>query len=126
MIRKCELCEFWKTEDSDQGSGQCRRNTPVVSLGQGQASWPLTQDREWCGDFRYDQHQEQEISQKCKFCEFWETESSDQENSECHRNAPGTSHEQNQRVWLMTQSEDWCGEFRVRTGKLVGTTKSPV
>ena len=126
MIRKCKLCAFWKTEESDQGTGECHRNTPVISLGQGQASWPMTQDEGWCGDYRYDQHQEQETPRKCKFCEFWEAEGSNQENGACHRDAPSTNHEQNQQVWLMTQGEDWCGEFQVRSGKLVGTTKCPV
>ena len=126
MIRKCESCEFWKTEGSNQGTGECHCNTPAISLGQGQASWPVTQDKQWCGDFRYEQHQEQEISRQCKFCEFWETEGSSQENGECHRDAPKTNHEQNQRAWLITKGEDWCGEFRVHSGKLVGTTKCPV
>ena len=126
MIRKCELCEFWKAEESGQESGECRRNAPAISHGQGQASWPMTQDREWCGDFRYDQHQEQKIPRQCKFCEFWETEGFNQGNGECRHGTPRTCHEQNQRAWLMTQGEDWCGEFRARSGKLVGTTKCPV
>jgi len=126
MIRKCKLCEFWKTEEFDQGTGECRRNAPVINLEQSQGAWPATQDEEWCGDFRYDQHQEREIPQICKFCEFWETEGFNQGTGECRHCAPRTCPEQNQRAWLVTQEEDWCGEFRVRSGKLVGTTKCPV
>lgn len=126
MKRKCELCGFWKSEDCDQETGECRRYVPVVSPGQSEISWPVTQNNEWCGDFRSDQHLEQEVPQRCKFCEFWETGGFDHENGECRRAAPSTSHEQNQQVWLTMQSEDWCGEFRVRSGKLVGTTKCPV
>lgn len=39
--------------------------------------------------------------------------------------APERSHKQDQPVWLFTQDQDWCGEFRARSGKLTGTTKCP-
>ena len=125
MKSECKHCEYWKTETSNQGNGECHRKTPFKTSDQTQASWPETSSVDWCGDFRYDLHQEQDVPRKCTFCEYWKKEEYGQDNGECHHDAPTKNHTADQPAWASTKNEDWCGEFMVRSGKLVGTTTCP-
>ena len=56
----CENCKYWiETGGTDTGLvGECRRNSRVPILSENQANsnlryalWPVTADKQWCGDF---------------------------------------------------------------------------
>ena len=56
----CEDCKFWiETGGTDAGLvGECRRNAPAPILKEKPADsnfryahWPVTADKQWCGDF---------------------------------------------------------------------------
>ncbi len=118
MARKCKLCRFWETEGFKEGSGQCRCGVPAKDAGGEPVSWPLTQDEDWCGEFRYAEKMEQKIPSICKFCEFWDGEEFNQEDGECHHNTPMESLGQSRASWPVTRDTQWCGQFLLRRGKL--------
>ena len=125
MKSKCELCEFWKPDEYDIDQGQCHHNAPAYTSGKGAMSWPTTQATEWCGDFRYHQHQEDPIK-KCKFCATWQPHGDFATDGECRHSAPNAVHKSDHRAWITTQSDQWCGQYEKRAGKLVGTDPCPV
>lgn len=51
MTAKCGNCNYWI--DRDNGDGECHRNAPQPTVGEGDAEvhWPLTLASDWCGEF---------------------------------------------------------------------------
>ena len=120
MVRKCKLCEYWET-DGEHSAGECRRATPSDS-----GQWPTTQAGDWCGEYCYKINMERDVPHLCKFCEFWQVETG-QTDGECRRDAPCASREHRQITHPVTNANQWCGEFKVREGKLAfGRDKCPV
>lgn len=60
--RSCGECEFWKAGefdgmvDLDASYGNCRRTAPPppspLPEREEPMYWPVTEDRDWCGEFR--------------------------------------------------------------------------
>ncbi len=60
VVSQCENCKYWiETGGTDTGLvGECRRNSPSPILNENPANaniryalWPVTADKQWCGDF---------------------------------------------------------------------------
>ena len=65
-IPSCATCRFrrpvtWKGPGDDiqfakrygrGGYGECHLSGPIAPFGSGPASWPITADGDWCGDYR--------------------------------------------------------------------------
>ena len=58
MERRCKNCEFWDKQ-KQQNYGSCRRNAPIISKEVYYAYWPVTQSKDWCGEFRPEEKTEQ-------------------------------------------------------------------
>ena len=47
---RCETCRFW-----DGGAGdvteECRRRSPIPDLKDDVATWPVTLNSDWCGEW---------------------------------------------------------------------------
>lgn len=56
----CEECFYWDSStqlrDADPDTtGQCRKRAPSMDTTYGSpqvAMWPITEDADWCGEFR--------------------------------------------------------------------------
>jgi hypothetical protein len=51
---KCSECEFWVEPKwvTRKGLGRCRRYPPSVVVGESSGIWPLTDEEDWCGEYR--------------------------------------------------------------------------
>ena len=48
-LKRCETCQFWEREDVADAP-ECHRRAP--SNWQGQASFPISDKDQWCGEWR--------------------------------------------------------------------------
>ena len=52
--RACAVCSYWLPMEDNGFQGQCRRHAPrpeVTDSVHMLAAWPVTNARDWCGDF---------------------------------------------------------------------------
>jgi hypothetical protein len=65
LIRQCQNCRFWHwmlgQQTNETSEGDCRRNTPLMLLGEaktylgmsGPGAWPRTAHDDWCGEWQW-------------------------------------------------------------------------
>jgi len=54
QARVCAICMFWEPLKENGFQGQCRRHGPrpeVTDSVHVLAAWPVTNARDWCGEF---------------------------------------------------------------------------
>jgi hypothetical protein len=58
---KCGNCRFWEMFPDPNGPGVCRRHAPrpkmtaSMSVTKTTATWPITHDDDWCGEYESDE-----------------------------------------------------------------------
>jgi hypothetical protein len=65
--RRCENCEFYEIDSSDEGIGRCHFNAPLPSpknpmldekfYKTTSVHWPLVPPSDWCGQYKAGQKQ---------------------------------------------------------------------
>lgn len=79
---QCEKCKYWiETGGTDSGLvGECRRNSPAPILNENPANsnfryalWPVTADKQWCGDFEQQPMATQELMKRMAAIEKMES-----------------------------------------------------
>lgn len=53
MSQQCSVCQYWRADNDQEVTGDCRRKPPtVVTIGfKTNTQWPKTQAGDWCGEF---------------------------------------------------------------------------
>ena len=51
MTRTCKTCLYWDLGYSFGDRGVCRRLSPRAVGDGGVATWPLTYESDWCGEY---------------------------------------------------------------------------
>lgn len=49
----CQTCCYWKPDENNGSTGQCRRDPPVV-FEDDISNWPPTEATDWCGHYNDD------------------------------------------------------------------------
>jgi hypothetical protein len=48
---ECGRCKFWRANGTDDGRGECHKDTPSASPADNTAYWPKVVFLRWCGQF---------------------------------------------------------------------------
>lgn len=57
MERRCGTCAYWEKQKG-QNYGNCRRNAPLIGKDVYYAYWPVTQAKDWCGEYKLEENSE--------------------------------------------------------------------
>jgi len=51
-VRSRRRCQFWQRDLSVRATGDCRRSSPSIVGDLMLGRFPITNEREWCGEFK--------------------------------------------------------------------------